>query len=751
MKSILALLLFVFTFQVYSQNTKSLYNLGFEDFDNQSELPSGWFNRWSQPGYKLSIDSNIKTGGKFSVSIESDTGRKENSFGCIAHWNQINFKGKKVVLKGKMKLENVANGSAGLLLRLDDKNHNSLQFDNMLQRNISGTIDWKEYTVELPLPEEARNIYYAVIFNGTGKVWADDFILEVDGIDIDKVEIIPVKTYNADKDKEFDGGSKIEINGLSETSINNLYQLGKVWGFLKYYHPNIAKGDFNWDYELFRTIPKIINAAENTERDKIFIEWINSLGPITEFNDKKISDIENIKLLPDLDWIKDEKTFSAEFIAKLEEVKNAKRTDTSYYIGLHEFVGNPNFKNESDYKETALDDGHRLLALFRYWNMIQYYFPNRHLISEDWNLVLKEFIPEFIKGKSDPEYHLNALKLIARISDTHANIWSWDKLIQDYMGKYMAPLEVTFVDEKPVVTGFLPRIKADNLSETETAFRIGDEIISVNGKPVSEIIKEQLPTTPGSNYPTQLRDVARTLLRGNETSLSLEIIREGNKQTIDTKCFLTDRYDFMKYYDKEKEKRMWQMLDNNIGYIYPGTLKNDSLEFIMDKLKDTKGIVIDFRSYPSDFIVFTLGKYLLPLPAPFVKFTTGSLEYPGVFILSTPLNVGDTNTNYYKGKIIIIVNETTQSSAEYHTLALRTAPNAKVIGSTTAGADGNVSRFTLPGGISTMISGIGIITPDGKETQRIGIVPDIEIKPTIKGVREGKDELLEKAIELIQN
>ena len=48
-----------------------------------------------------------------------------------------------------------------------------------------------------------------------------------------------------------------------------------------------------------------------------------------------------------------------------------------------------------------------------------------------------------------------------------------------------------------------------------------------------------------------------------------------------------------------------------------------------------------------------------------------------------------------------------------------------------------------------MISSIGIYYPDGGETQRIGIVPDIEVKPTIDGIRNGKDELLEKAIELI--
>lgn len=82
-------------------------------------------------------------------------------------------------------------------------------------------------------------------------------------------------------------------------------------------------------------------------------------------------------------------------------------------------------------------------------------------------------------------------------------------------------------------------------------------------------------------------------------------------------------------------------------------------------------------------------------------------------------------------------------------MALRVAPNAIVLGSTTSGADGNVSAIYLPGNVFTYISGIGVLNPDRSETQRIGIIPDIEIKPTIKGIQNGKDELLEKAIEII--
>ena len=190
------------------------------------------------------------------------------------------------------------------------------------------------------------------------------------------------------------------------------------------------------------------------------------------------------------------------------------------------------------------------------------------------------------------------------------------------------------------------------------------------------------------------------------------------------------------------------MLEDNIGYIYPGSLARGEIHEVMKKLMDTEGIVIDMRCYPSDFIVFSLGEYLMPAPTSFVKFTNGSIEHPGQFTFTPTLQVGKENEDYYKGNIVILINETTQSQAEYTTMALRVAPKATVIGSTTAGADGNVSEIVLPGNVRTMISGIGVYYPDGTETQRVGIVPDITMTPTREGIRNRKDELLEKAIEI---
>ena len=218
-------------------------------------------------------------------------------------------------------------------------------------------------------------------------------------------------------------------------------------------------------------------------------------------------------------------------------------------------------------------------------------------------------------------------------------------------------------------------------------------------------------------------------------------------KTIKLKTYPKDSLNLYKKY--KRNDTCFKFINKDIGYLYLGTIKTMYLWKIMKKIENTKGLIIDLRCYPSEFVVFSLGEYLIRKNTAFAKFTTGSIKNPGTFTFTDTVWIHKITDYCYKGKIVILINELTQSQAEYTTMAFRVAPEAIVIGSTTAGADGEVSEFYLPGGIKTMISGFGVYYPDGKETQRIGIIPDIEVKPTIEGIKLNKDEVLEKAVDII--
>jgi C-terminal processing protease CtpA/Prc len=105
--------------------------------------------------------------------------------------------------------------------------------------------------------------------------------------------------------------------------------------------------------------------------------------------------------------------------------------------------------------------------------------------------------------------------------------------------------------------------------------------------------------------------------------------------------------------------------------------------------------------------------------------------------------------SFYDGKVMILANEQTQSHAEFTIMSFQTVPGAKTFGSQTAGADGNISTIYLPCGVTTIFTGLGVFYPDGTPTQRVGIKIDYQVKPTMKGIREGRDEVLERAIRYI--
>jgi C-terminal processing protease CtpA/Prc len=185
-----------------------------------------------------------------------------------------------------------------------------------------------------------------------------------------------------------------------------------------------------------------------------------------------------------------------------------------------------------------------------------------------------------------------------------------------------------------------------------------------------------------------------------------------------------------------------------VAYLKLSTIKVAEIEGYISQIQKTHGLVIDIRSYPSEFVVFELGERLVREPTQFALFTKPDLANPGAFSWTEPTVLTPRQPSYH-GKVVILVDETSQSQAEYTAMALRTAPGALVLGSTTAGADGNISSIPLPGGLRSMISGIGVFYPDKAPTQRIGIVPDVVVSPTIAGMREGRDEVLEQALRVI--
>jgi hypothetical protein len=160
------------------------YNFGFEKISFKKNLPVDWV-KWGTDNYSLNVDTAIKHSGSYSLSIQSIRPQRDQAFGCAAYAISPDFKGRKIEVKAYMKLQDVENGKIGLMLRIDQQ-FGKTRLENMQEKKIKGTSDWKLYSVRLSLPKEPTKIYIGAILTGTGKIWVDDFEVLVDGIDINK-------------------------------------------------------------------------------------------------------------------------------------------------------------------------------------------------------------------------------------------------------------------------------------------------------------------------------------------------------------------------------------------------------------------------------------------------------------------------------------------------------------------------------------------------------------------------------------
>ena len=718
--------------------------LGFENNTQAGVLPAGWSGTNNNT---IFADNQVSLSGNWSTRIERTVASSE-SFSTIIAYIPVDFTGKNIVLRGWIKLQNVA-GNVALWAREDDASGRSVQFSTLQTLNINGTADWTPYAISIPWNGQAQLLYFGFLLNGAGQAWVDDLDLLVDGVPIAQAAN-RVQTP-LDTDHQFDGGSGVQFTSLSDVQISNLFTLAKVWGFVKYHHPAVTGGQNHWDYDLFRVMPLVIAARDAAAADAAMLDWIASMGSVPQCTVCVMLDTTDLALGTNLDWISDSGLLGPDLSRALQNIyANRVAKDSQFYLSIVEGVGNPSFDHELGYSGLKnQDSGYQLLALFRYWNMVQYFYPNRAIMTDDpsnanyWDQVLLDSIPRIGLATDSFTYQQEMIRFIGKIHDTHANLWSGLTARPPYGACYL-PVDVRFVEGRSIV-----------LRNTELSGRPGsgllpgDIILELDGNNVSDLVTQWAPLYADSNQAARMRDMAESLTRGDCGPASVLVDRGGDVVILQPNRLPTSAIDFSRTSSHDLDGPAFQMLAPDIAYVKISTLKNADCAADIQAAAGTTGLIIDIRDYPSDFPIYTLGGMLVTQPTPFVRFTFADASNPGVFRWGDPVNLTPL-APHYSGKVVILVDETTQSSAEFHAMAFRAVPGAIVIGSTTAGADGNVSTVPIPFGLSSYISGIGVFYPDRTPTQRVGIVPDVYITPTIAGIRAGRDELIEEAMRQIR-
>ena len=524
--------------------------------------------------------------------------------------------------------------------------------------------------------------------------------------------------------------------------VTRLAALARTWGLLKYFHRDVAQGTADWDAALIDSIRRVRAIGTKAELNEELARLIQAAGPAPRLAAGAV--IDRPESDPAFTWLDDQAVFAPSTIAALKTIRNAQPFATNRFVWrTSPNVGNPDFSGDAADGAPAFPAVEtRLLALFRYWNMVQYYAPNRDITDRAWADVLPALIPGFINASDAAAYHLAVCELTASINDTHAVTSS--PTLSAYWGQSILPFQVRFIESQTVVTRVFDRFIGG------ADVRPGDVVTTVNDVSTADLRERLRKYMTASNEGSLQRNLNTYVLRARASgAFAIRIMRGGvTRQVTVTGISLSAWSSEAAALDAAQPK--WRMLPGNVGYVNMGLLQTADVTAMMNELRNTRAIVFDVRNYPNG-TMYLIAERLNPARREFVKFTEPRYDRPGVFNWTDAYSAGPTapTNNYYRGRVIMLGDDRTQSHAEFTMMALRTAPDVVVLGSPTSGADGNVSRITLPGGLTTYFSGIGVFYPDGAPTQRVGIVPDIFVEPTIRGIANGVDEVLERALQFV--
>jgi len=513
-----------------------------------------------------------------------------------------------------------------------------------------------------------------------------------------------------------------------------LFYLCKAWGHAKYYHTEIANGSINWDDELFKAIQGAKNSPTNEGFNDSLQMILNDAGEMG-YNPNPLPEVpDSLNNITDYSWIQDE-IFSDSVRSLLDTIRSRFRPQSNVYVGEVWAGGNPTFETDQLYylESDFPTEEKRLLALFRYWNIINYFFPYKNIMDQNWDTTLVEFIPKIVESAAAISFNLNFRELTTRINDSHGFFYS--PTYQSWKGSYYPPFLVRYIENEMVITKVLPEI-------TDISF--GDVIKKIDGQDIYDLRDSLRKYAHGSNEVNVEKELNGLIMWGPSGTFQI-VLDDGT--VIDT-IFVTrnsSNYSNLNINNSPVWSDTTINGSCNYGIVDMGRLPTSQVGEMFDDLWETDAIIFDLRNYPQGTLWYIVN-YLYPGPINIANFTVPDITYPGRLYWIYEV-IGSGTYDPYSGQVIILFDERTLSQAEYTCMGLEKFPGAIKIGSQTDAADGNVSQVYLTGKIYTYFTGLGTFYPDYGPTQRVGIIPDYEVHPTIAGIRAGIDEVMAFALD----
>lgn len=491
-----------------------------------------------------------------------------------------------------------------------------------------------------------------------------------------------------------------EAKPLSELGLSNLSVLMKTCALIRFFHPtDVARFD-NWARLIAQGVRRVEDAPTPEELAKRIQTLLAPYAPQARL----LLPGEPVPVIPVPE--------GARLLARWRHVGVG-------FLGVNQLFTGP-----------STDRSAQLAAVGMSWSTFQHFYPYWDVVNVDWAAVLPRALQEAAQATTHEAYYDVIKRLSAQAKDGHAWV---DDMGLPRCG--FADISLKVLDGRVLV--------AERWGQAQD-IPLGGEVLSVDGEPIAQLMARDRALTPAVTPEIRDNNATGWMLSGRPgVTLDFEIADQAGTKRIHHLIAQNPR-------SKRTRPEPIREIKPGILLVELDRVSRKDFQKALPRLVDAKGLIFDHRGYPSH--------------EEFLKhFRPGPLEGIQMHIPVSLLPNGEGRTYQsrrwvtqskgptYRGRVAVLLGgDHNISSAETFLEVVATNQLAPLVGSLTAGTNGDVQDFVVPGNLRAIFTGTRILKGDGSQHHGIGILPTHPVKHTREALAAGRDEDVERALALIE-
>lgn len=723
-----------------------LENPGFE-VGADGATPEGWHIHPPDPEPEARISTAEATAGERSAVLESNPGAEPRAECYLLQWLPgEDLSGRRVVLRAAQRFEGSKLAGYATLWATTTSSDGPQAVHHTYARRVRDP-EWFRRQLVFDVPEGTKEVGIGLRLTGRGQALIDDVSLTIVGV----------------------AGDHEAPRELERHELENLVAFSRLLGYVRHFHPSDQASDVDWAAIAVDGVRRV-SGAEGPEALAAALEEVFvPLGPTLQVFPTGTAPVP----YPALQWPEGERspylhTWKQNGFGPADGIiyQDRRIKRRARQSGLPEGFIDPADVVErelpggvtcrvpltlwGDRKRTypveslpwtpptvlpsAEDRATRLAAVALAWNVFQHYYPYFDVVGERWEGSLERTLARAATDSDAPTFLRTLDQLVASVEDAHGQVQHAESPYQACL-----PLRWEWIEDKVIVTG-----RADWMVGAHPG--PGDELIAIDGVPVSEVIACEMPFCSAPNERVRRDRVVRRLLVGplqQEVELEFEF-PDGKHLGLSLE------------YEGERLPRsrppQVHELESGILYVDLDRVGPETIAENIERMKEARGLVFDLRGYPQDMqgVLSYLTEEALPCPQWWIPAVTRP-DREGLEWEQSPSWFIQPAGEVFRGRVAFITNSIAQSAAETYLSFVEAFELGDLVGEATAGTNGNAVQFDVPGGYRIQFTGMRVLKRDGSQHHAIGILPTVPVSRTRPGVLEGRDELLEKAVEVVKD